>query len=109
MDTNSFFFLSTKLFSNIGTGVAPMRSFLHHRIYAQGANKNVLFFGCRKRAMDYHYRGEWEQLEREGSLRVFTACSRDQVKYTDHVVHLNHAFSVAMFNWFSSFTRSCLE
>lgn len=58
-----------------------MRSFLHHRIYAQGATKNVLFFGCRKQAMDYHYREEWEQLEREGTLRVFTACSRDQVKY----------------------------
>ncbi|KAG0357727.1 NADPH-dependent diflavin oxidoreductase 1 [Podila minutissima] len=69
-----------------GTGVAPMRSFLHHRIYAQGANKNVLFFGCRKRAMDYHYRGEWEQLEREGSLRVFTACSRDQ----DDKVYVQH-------------------
>lgn len=56
-----------------------MRSFLHHRIYAQGANDNLLFFGCRKRSMDYHYREEWEQLEREGRLRVFAACSRDQV------------------------------
>lgn len=62
-----------------GTGVAPMRSFLHHRIYVQGATENVLFFGCRKRDMDYHYREEWEQLEQEGRLKVFTACSRDQV------------------------------
>ncbi|KAF9216713.1 NADPH-dependent diflavin oxidoreductase 1 [Podila verticillata] len=69
-----------------GTGVAPMRSFLHHRIYAQGATKNVLFFGCRKRAMDYHYREEWEQLEREGTLRVFAACSRDQ----DEKVYVQH-------------------
>ncbi|KAF9996641.1 NADPH-dependent diflavin oxidoreductase 1, partial [Modicella reniformis] len=61
-----------------GTGVAPMRSFLHHRIYVQGATENVLFFGCRKRNMDYHYCEEWEQLEREGRLKVFTACSRDQ-------------------------------
>lgn len=63
----------------VGTGVAPMRSFLHHRIYAQGANDNLLFFGCRKRDMDYHYREEWDQLEREGRLQVFAACSRDQV------------------------------
>ena len=64
----------------VGTGVAPMRSFLHHRIYAQGANDNLLFFGCRKREMDYHYREEWEQLEREGRVQVFAACSRDQVR-----------------------------
>lgn len=57
-----------------------MRSFLHHRIYVQGATENVLFFGCRKRDMDYHYREEWEQLEREGRLKVFAACSRDQVE-----------------------------
>ncbi|GJJ75223.1 hypothetical protein EMPS_07581 [Entomortierella parvispora] len=71
-----------------GTGVAPMRSFLHHRIYAQGASDNLLFFGCRKREMDYHYRGEWEQLQREGRLRVFTACSRDQEDkvYVQHLI-----------------------
>lgn len=56
-----------------------MRSFLHHRIYAQGATQNLLFFGCRKRERDYHYREEWEQLESEGRLKVFAACSRDQV------------------------------
>ncbi|KAG0056310.1 NADPH-dependent diflavin oxidoreductase 1 [Gryganskiella cystojenkinii] len=71
-----------------GTGVAPMRSFLHHRIYAQGANDNLLFFGCRKREMDYHYREQWEQLEREGRLQVFAACSRDQEDkvYVQHLI-----------------------
>ncbi|KAF9354689.1 NADPH-dependent diflavin oxidoreductase 1 [Mortierella sp. AD094] len=71
-----------------GTGVAPMRSFLHHRIYAQGATENVLFFGCRKREMDYHYREEWEEMERNGQLRVFAACSRDQEDkvYVQHLI-----------------------
>ncbi|KAF9095598.1 NADPH-dependent diflavin oxidoreductase 1 [Mortierella sp. GBA35] len=71
-----------------GTGVAPMRSFLHHRIYAQGATQNVLFFGCRKGGRDYHYRQEWEQLQSEGKLRVFTACSRDQEDkvYVQHLI-----------------------
>ncbi|KAF9582529.1 NADPH-dependent diflavin oxidoreductase 1, partial [Lunasporangiospora selenospora] len=71
-----------------GTGVAPMRSFLHHRIYSQGATENVLFFGCRKREMDYHYRPEWEQLEQEGRLKVFAACSRDQENkvYVQHLI-----------------------
>ncbi|KAF9202263.1 NADPH-dependent diflavin oxidoreductase 1 [Haplosporangium sp. Z 27] len=71
-----------------GTGVAPMRSFLYHRIYAQGATENVLFFGCRKREMDYHYRKEWERFESEGRLKVFTACSRDQEDkvYVQHLI-----------------------
>ncbi|KAF9987132.1 NADPH-dependent diflavin oxidoreductase 1 [Mortierella antarctica] len=71
-----------------GTGVAPMRSFLHHRIYVQGATENVLFFGCRKREMDYHYQQEWEQLEQEGRLKVFAACSRDQEDkvYVQHLI-----------------------
>merc|ERR1711937_1120487 len=29
-----------------GTGVAPMRGFIQHRV-ASGAKENVLFFGCR--------------------------------------------------------------
>ncbi|KAG0328020.1 NADPH-dependent diflavin oxidoreductase 1 [Dissophora globulifera] len=71
-----------------GTGVAPMRSFLQHRIYSQGATENVLFFGCRKREMDYHYHQEWEQLESEGRLRVFAACSKDQEDkvYVQHLI-----------------------
>ncbi|KAF9120633.1 NADPH-dependent diflavin oxidoreductase 1 [Mortierella sp. 14UC] len=76
-----------------GTGVAPMRSFLHHRIYAQGATQNVLFFGCRKRERDFHYRQEWEQLEAEGKLQVFVACSRDQEDkvYVQHLIEQQSA------------------
>ncbi|KAG0287825.1 NADPH-dependent diflavin oxidoreductase 1 [Linnemannia gamsii] len=76
-----------------GTGVAPMRSFLHHRIYAQGATQNVLFFGCRKRERDYHYRDEWEQLQAEGRLKVFAACSRDQEDkvYVQHLIEQQSA------------------
>ncbi|KAF9171711.1 NADPH-dependent diflavin oxidoreductase 1 [Mortierella sp. AD011] len=71
-----------------GTGVAPMRSFIYHRIYAQGATENVLFFGCRKHEMDYHYREEWEGMERNGQLKVFTAFSRDQENkvYVQHLI-----------------------
>ncbi|KAF9974477.1 NADPH-dependent diflavin oxidoreductase 1 [Actinomortierella ambigua] len=76
-----------------GTGVAPMRSFLYHRIYAQGARDNVLFFGCRYRSRDYHYRHEWEQLEREGYLKTFAACSRDQDDkiYVQHLIEQQSA------------------
>ncbi|KAG0207149.1 NADPH-dependent diflavin oxidoreductase 1 [Mortierella sp. GBA30] len=39
-----------------------------------------------KREMDFHYREEWERLEREGRLKIFAACSRDQ----DEKVYVQH-------------------
>ncbi|KAI8393659.1 uncharacterized protein BYT42DRAFT_551807 [Radiomyces spectabilis] len=60
-----------------GTGIAPMRSFIEERI-KNNAKDNVLFFGCRYRDKDYHYREEWEKYVADGSLTVFTAFSRDQ-------------------------------
>ncbi|CAO3587995.1 unnamed protein product [Absidia cylindrospora] len=60
-----------------GTGVAPMRSFLEDRL-AENAGNNVLFFGCRHKDKDYHYKTEWEKYCNDGKLQVFAAFSRDQ-------------------------------
>ncbi|ORZ21163.1 hypothetical protein BCR42DRAFT_406956 [Absidia repens] len=60
-----------------GTGVAPMRSFLEDRL-AESTGNNVLFFGCRHKDKDYHYKEEWEKYCNEGKLKVFAAFSRDQ-------------------------------
>ena len=38
----------------------------------------ALFFGCRKKDVDYFYQSEWEKLQEELPLRCFTAFSRDQ-------------------------------
>ncbi|KAF8545156.1 hypothetical protein BDD12DRAFT_915017 [Trichophaea hybrida] len=54
-----------------GTGVAPMRALLWHRV-------NLLFFGCRNREKDYFFSSEWEKLKDQGVLKGFTAFSRDQ-------------------------------
>ncbi|KAI9804460.1 MAG: hypothetical protein M1825_001359 [Sarcosagium campestre] len=83
-----------------GTGIAPMRSMIWERAMRResgfisgtdfsslppavvngGASiaTDVLFFGCRNREADYFFRDEWEQFEKSGSLKVFTAFSRDQ-------------------------------
>ncbi|KAI8071469.1 hypothetical protein BC940DRAFT_294536 [Gongronella butleri] len=60
-----------------GTGIAPMRSFLEERI-SMNANDNVLFFGCRYKDKDYHYKDEWAQYAKDNKLQLFPAFSRDQ-------------------------------
>jgi len=64
-----------------GTGVAPMRALLWHRVVLAEEEKggeNLLFFGCRNREKDNFFSSEWEQLENQGVLQRFTAFSRDQ-------------------------------
>ncbi|KAI8380771.1 hypothetical protein BD560DRAFT_365320 [Blakeslea trispora] len=58
-----------------GTGVAPMKSFIEHRI-AQGAKRNVLLFGCRYPDKDYYYQEQWHSYEAQNQLSVWTAFSR---------------------------------
>lgn len=78
-----------------GTGVAPMRSLIwERRGWAAktaafksgttpagahtGLGTSVLFYGCRNNTADFFFRDEWEKLEQEMPLQVFTAFSRDQ-------------------------------
>lgn len=67
-----------------GTGLAPMRALLQERKFQADkqkpsvAPKNVLFFGCKNRGVDFIYRDELEAFEKEGVLTAFhTAFSRD--------------------------------
>lgn len=61
-----------------GTGVAPMRALVQHRVACGAPGENVLFFGARNRGADFFFEREWGGLEAEGRLRLFTAFSRDQ-------------------------------
>ena len=61
-----------------GTGVAPMRALVQHRVRTGSAADNVLFFGARNKDADFFFRDEWDALEAQGRLRLFTAFSRDQ-------------------------------
>ena len=69
-----------------GTGVAPLRSMVQERALRDAESgavgeRQLLFFGCRNRAADYFFEGEWARAEEErgDGFRVFPAFSRDQV------------------------------
>ncbi|WP_349263723.1 bifunctional nitrate reductase/sulfite reductase flavoprotein subunit alpha [Actinocrinis sp.] len=62
-----------------GTGVAPFLGFLHDRRERDHHAPNWLFFGEQRRATDFYYREELEELRRHGTLtRLDLAFSRDQ-------------------------------
>ncbi|MFI0817108.1 molybdopterin-dependent oxidoreductase [Streptomyces sp. NPDC021098] len=62
-----------------GTGVAPFVGFLEERRARGATAPNWLFFGEQRRATDFYYEDELDQLRRHGTLtRLDTAFSRDQ-------------------------------
>lgn len=69
-----------------GTGVAPFRAFLQHRIATSATGSNWLFFGEKYEAHQFYYRPFLEQLVSQGQLRLHTAFSRDTAEkiYVQH-------------------------
>jgi len=62
-----------------GTGVAPFRAFLQHRVEAGASGENWLFFGDRNFDSDFLYQLEWQRYRKQGQLQRFdVAFSRDQ-------------------------------
>ena len=86
-----------------GTGVAPMRAILQQRAVVWGERAAAaaprpppchLFFGCRSRAADCHFEGDWEKALATGVLAsLHVAASRDgeAKSYVSHA--LKHAAS----------------
>lgn len=61
-----------------GTGVAPFRSFVEHRVAEGASGENWLFFGDRTFANDFLYQLEWQRLLKQGALAgLDLAFSRD--------------------------------
>lgn len=70
-----------------GTGIAPFRAFLQERDAAGHTGRNWLFFGNQRRATDFLYREELEDLAARRVLtRMDLAFSRDQASkvYVQH-------------------------
>ena len=70
-----------------GTGIAPFRAFLQERDAAGHTGRNWLFFGSQRRATDFLYREELEDLAARRVLtRMDLAFSRDQASkvYVQH-------------------------
>ncbi|KAI5847526.1 hypothetical protein BZA05DRAFT_405121 [Tricharina praecox] len=75
-----------------GTGVAPMRALLQHRLLSPSpAVDNTLIFGCRSSRADYFFSSEWTSLQARGALQLLPAFSRDQPakRYVQTVVREN--------------------
>ncbi|KAF1331738.1 Nadph-cytochrome p450 reductase, partial [Globisporangium splendens] len=79
-----------------GTGIAPMRAFLHERAQQQKngveIGESILYFGCRRRDEDYIYRDELEQFQSAGVLsQLHLAFSREQAGkvYVQHLLEQN--------------------
>lgn len=74
-----------------GTGVAPFRGFLQSRSMMKQKGAVVgeahLFYGCRN-DMDYIYRSEMEQFEKDGLVKLHVACSRRDGTPITYVQHL---------------------
>ncbi|KAF9511508.1 hypothetical protein BS47DRAFT_1373014 [Hydnum rufescens UP504] len=66
-----------------GTGIAPMRAILEHRV-AMRARDNLLYLGCRSIKADFHYHDEMAKYADAKYLSWRVAASRDQ----DHKVYV---------------------
>jgi len=64
-----------------GTGVAPFRAFLEERQVSEAKGGNWLFFGNPHEKLDFLYKYELEQMQKDGVLtRLDLAFSRDQAE-----------------------------
>lgn len=62
-----------------GTGIAPFRAFIQHRINEKAKGKNWLFFGNPKFTEDFLYQTEWQYYTKLGFInKIDLAWSRDQ-------------------------------
>jgi len=62
-----------------GTGIAPFRAFLEHRIAKHASGRNWLFFGEIHEESTFFYKEEWFKAMKQGHLnKLTTAFSRDQ-------------------------------
>jgi NADPH-ferrihemoprotein reductase len=77
-----------------GTGIAPMRALLQRRRYQQLVEKkdvgcNILYFGCKRKELDYIYEDELIRYKDEGILtELYLAFSRQNPSKKVYVQHI---------------------
>ncbi|GHA77275.1 assimilatory sulfite reductase (NADPH) flavoprotein subunit [Cognatilysobacter bugurensis] len=68
-----------------GTGVAPFRGFVQHRVEAGASGRNWLVFGNPHARTDFLYQTEWQDALKRGQLhRLDLAFSRDGIRAVGH-------------------------
>ncbi|EDV96701.1 NADPH-dependent diflavin oxidoreductase 1 [Drosophila grimshawi] len=81
-----------------GTGIAPFRSIIQHRLHLDQTGRNVgrlvVFFGCRNQTQDYHFEQDFKTWRDNQSVEVHVAFSRDQENkvYVQHLIKKRAAF-----------------
>lgn len=82
-----------------GTGIAPFRAFMEHRVASGAGGRNWLFFGEQHQATDFLYGGEWLAYQAAGKLhRLDLAFSRDQSEKV-YVQHRMRENSRELWSW----------
>ncbi|KAM7357743.1 NADPH-dependent diflavin oxidoreductase 1 [Cochliomyia hominivorax] len=79
-----------------GTGIAPFRSIVQS-LYINKTTNNIfepkafVFFGCRNKNKDYHFREDLEKWQKEKLICLHCAFSRDQDNkiYVQHLIEQN--------------------
>jgi len=80
--------------SGLGTGIAPMRSFVQDRAFKKKQGKEVgpmiLFYGCRHEREEFFYKEEWAQYKQDGVLtHLVNAFSHDKPHYPPKMIFVN--------------------
>merc|ERR1711920_193510 len=81
--------------SGLGTGIAPMRSFVQDRYYkkmklGKQVGPMVLFYGCRHEREEFFYKEEWKKYQADGVLtHLVNAFSHDKPHYPPKMIFMN--------------------
>jgi len=81
--------------TGLGTGIAPIRSFVQDRLYKKTVLKKevgpmVVFYGCRHEREEFFYKEEWELYKKEGVLtHLINAFSHDKPHYPPKMIFVN--------------------
>merc|ERR1719265_1191628 len=81
--------------TGLGTGIAPIRSFVQDRMYKklvlkQEVGPMVVFYGCRHEREEFFYKEEWALYKKEGVLTsLVNAFSHDKPHYPPQMIFVN--------------------
>lgn len=88
-----------------GTGIAPYKGFIQHRLHHKDSGDNVLFFGERFRQTNFYYQDFWTHAVHSRALQLFLAFSRDTEKkiYVQDLLREQHALVTKLYEEGASF------
>jgi sulfite reductase alpha subunit-like flavoprotein len=87
--------MTPMVMTGLGTGIAPIRSFVQDRMYKKTVLKKpvgpmVVFYGCRHEREEFFYKEEWELYKKEGVLTTLVnAFSHDKPHYPPKMIFVN--------------------